>query len=187
GRIDPHEDDIDIPDAELAELRDHVLIGGFGRVGQTVARVLDSENVPWVAFDTNGALVADQREAGRMVYLGDPSRREYLERAGVNHARAILVTLNGEEATERMVAEILKIRPKAPVLARARDASHAIRLTSLGVVGVIPETTEASLQLAGRLLEALDFPEDVVTQRIADIRAEELAQIMRPAMTAADK
>ena len=59
------------PDAEIAELRDHVVIGGFGRVGQTIARVLDSENVPWVAFDTNGELVTEQREAGRMVYFGD--------------------------------------------------------------------------------------------------------------------
>ncbi len=180
-RLEPHDDDLDISDAEIAELRDHVLIGGFGRVGQMIARVLDSENVPWIAFDTNGALVGEQREAGHMVYFGDASRREFLDRAGIKHARAFIVTLNGAEATERMVEEILKIRPKARVLARARDATHAIRLTGMGAVSVIPETTEASLQLAGRLLEALDFPEDVAIQRVADIRAEELARIKRPA------
>ena len=58
-----------------------------------------------------------------MVYFGDASRPEFLERAGVKHARAFIVTLNGTEATERMVAEILKIRPKARVLARARMPS----------------------------------------------------------------
>jgi CPA2 family monovalent cation:H+ antiporter-2 len=130
-------------------------------------------------MDANGALVADLREKGLQVYLGDASRREFLERAGMHHARAFIVTLAGAEATERMVAEILKIRPKAQVLARARDANHASRLAALGAVDVIPETTEASLQLAGRLLEALDFPEDVATQRIADMRVQELKQFRR--------
>jgi CPA2 family monovalent cation:H+ antiporter-2 len=114
-----------------------------------------------------------------MVYFGDPSRPEFLARAGVKHARAFIVTLNSTEATERMVAEILKVRPKARVLARARDANHAVRLTAIGAVGVIPEATEASLQLAGRLLEALDFPEDVATQRIADIRLAEVEALRR--------
>ena len=87
----------------MAEMRDHVIIGGYGRVGQTIARVLDSENVPWVAFDTNGALVTEQREKGRPVYFGDASRHELLERAGARKARAFVVTLGSAEATERMV------------------------------------------------------------------------------------
>lgn len=173
-RLEPHHDDHNISDDDVADLRDHVLIGGFGRVGQTIARVLDSENVPWVAFDTSGKVVSEQREAGRMVYLGDPSRREFLERAGAKQARVFVITLGAADATERMVAEILKLRPKARILARAKDAEHAIRLTQLGCAGVIPEAVEASLQLAGRVLEALDFPEDVSDQRVADIRALEL-------------
>ena len=173
-RLEPHHDDLHISDADIAELRDHVLIGGFGRVGQTIARVLDSENVPWIAFDTNARLVGDQREAGRMVYLGDPSRREFLERAGVKHARVFVVTLGAGDKTERMVAEVLKLRPKARILARAKDAEHATQLMQLGCAGVIPEAVEASLQLAGRVLDALDFPEDVSDQRVADARAEEL-------------
>ena len=181
--LQEHDTELMEPDASV--LRDHVVIGGFGRVGQTIARVLESENVPYIAMDTNGAVVSEKREAGQMVYFGDASRPEFLARAGVMHARAFIVTLNGTEATERMVAEILKIRPKARVLARARDPGHAVRLTALGAVGVIPETTEASLQFAGRLLEALDFPEDVATQRIADLRVLELAGINRAKKKAA--
>lgn len=172
--LEPLDHDDQTPDEEVAELRDHVVIGGFGRVGQTVARVLDSENVPWVALDTHGHVVTEHRERGRMVYFGDASRRELLERAGAKRARAFVVTLSGAEQTERMVAEILKLRPKASVLARARDAEHAARLMRLGCHGAIPETVEASLQLAGRLLEALDFPEDVATLRITDIRIKEV-------------
>lgn len=162
------------PEDEIADLRDHVVIGGFGRVGQTVARILDSENVPWVALDMNGALVIKQRQAGRMVYFGDSRRRELLELAGARRARAFVATLGDAEATERMVAEIFKLRPKADIIARAKDAEHAVRLIRLGCAGAIPETIEASLQLAGRLLESLDFPEDVAMQRIATMRAAEV-------------
>ena len=166
-------------DSVSPELRDHVVIGGFGRVGQTVARVLDSESVPWVALDTNGELVSQHRDQGRMVYFGDASRNELIERAGAKRARAFVVTLSHAEGAERMVAEIRKIRPAACVLARARDAEHAARLMRLGATGAIPETVEASLQLAGRLLENLDFPEEVADRRIADIRMVEVEQLRK--------
>lgn len=176
ARIEPR-DQADALTDEVAELSDHVIIGGFGRVGQAIARVLESENVPYLALDTNAALVNEQHKAGHAVYFGDASRREILELVGAGHARAIVVTLDGAEATERMVAEIRRMQPHARVLARARDASHAARLAKMGAVDVIPEAVEASLQLAGRLLEALDFPEDVTAQRVADARAREVARL----------
>jgi CPA2 family monovalent cation:H+ antiporter-2 len=172
------------PDAEMAELRDHVVIGGFGRVGQTIARVLDSENVPWIAFDTNGALVTEHRERNRPVYFGDASRHEILHHAGIRKARAFIVTLGSAEATERMVRAIIKLRPKAAVLARAKDSEHATRLTKLGAADAIPEAVEASLQLAGRLLEKLDFPEEVADRRIADMRNLEVVAVQRAAKKA---
>lgn len=172
------------PEAEMAELRDHVVLGGFGRVGQTIARVLDSENVPWIAFDTNGTLVTEHREKNRPVYFGDASRHEILRHAGIKKARAFIVTLGSAEATERMVTEIIKLRPKAVVLARAKDAEHAARLTKLGAADAIPEAIEASLQLAGRLLEQLDFPEEVADRRIADIRNLEVVAVQRAAKKA---
>lgn len=183
-RLEPIEHEDLSPDADMAEMRDHVMIGGYGRVGQTIARVLDSENVPWVAFDTNGALVTEQREKGRRVYFGDASRPELLERAGARKARAFVATLASSEATERMVEEVLKLRPKAIVLARAKDSEHAARLATLGATYAIAEAIEASLQLAGRLLEQLDFPEEVADRRIADVRARELVAIRRAAKKA---
>ena len=70
------------PDLETARLADHVVIGGYGRVGEMVARILERENVPVVALETDGALVNRQRAAGHPVYFGDASRPELLERAG---------------------------------------------------------------------------------------------------------
>jgi CPA2 family monovalent cation:H+ antiporter-2 len=182
--LEPLDHDAHAPEKEIAGLHDHIVIGGFGRVGQAIARVLDSENVPWIAFDSNGAVVTEQRDAGRMVYFGDASRREILSHSGWRHARAFVVTLGAAEATERMVTEILALRPKAQVLARAKDVEHAERLIRLGAIGAVPETVEASLQLVSRLLEALDFPEEVAIQRTAEIRMAEVARLKKSARAA---
>ena len=153
-----------------AEFSDHVVIGGFGRVGQTVARLLESESIPYVALDLDGERVAAQRKAGRQVFFGDASRRELLERAGALHARAFVVTLDTPGAAERMVETVRDIKPGVCVIARAQDIKHAEELVRRGAVGVVPETVEASLQLARRLLEELDLPDEVVDRRIDDAR-----------------
>ena len=165
------------PGPELGELDNHVVIGGLGRVGQLVAQALDAENVPYIGLDTNGELVNKARLEKRKVYFGDSGRPELLEKVGGRRARAFVVTVNNRLAAERMVAAARQIKPKALVFARAADPAHAARLRALGAVGVIPETVEASLQLAARLLEGLDLPEEAVSQRIADMRASEMARL----------
>jgi CPA2 family monovalent cation:H+ antiporter-2 len=159
------------------EHHDHVVIGGFGRVGQMVAKLLTAENIPFVALDPNGELVAEQRENGQPVYFGDAGRREMLMRIGAERARAFVVTVNAPRAAERMVATAHRIRPNAPVIARAADTVHAARLLRLGAAGVVPETIDTSLQLAGRLLEGLGVPGDAVARRIEEVREEELGRI----------
>jgi CPA2 family monovalent cation:H+ antiporter-2 len=133
-----------------------------------------------VALDTNPTLVFAEHERGRLVFFGDASRGELLERAGWDRARAFVVTLDEPLAAERMIETILRRRPKAPVLARAKDAEHAARLLKLGAVGVIPETVEASLQLGGRVLEALGLPDEAVAQRLAAARADALVRLHQP-------
>jgi CPA2 family monovalent cation:H+ antiporter-2 len=166
-----------MPAESASELRDHVVIGGYGRVGQTVARLLAAENVPFVALDTNGELVAEWRKRGHMCFFGDAGRPELLARVGAAEARAFVVTVNARDSAERMVAAARKGRPDAPVFARAVDAEHAVRLLELGAVDVIPEAVEASLQLGGRLLESLGASEEAVTRRLEELREEERAQL----------
>jgi CPA2 family monovalent cation:H+ antiporter-2 len=161
------------------EHEDHVVIGGFGRVGQMVAKLLTAENIPFVALDLNGELVAEQRENGQPVYFGDAARREMLMRIGAERARAFVVTVNAPRSAERMVATAYRMRPDAPVIARAIDSVHAARLLRLGAAGVVPETVDTSLQLAGRLLEGLGVPGDAVARRIEEVRDEELGRIAR--------
>jgi CPA2 family monovalent cation:H+ antiporter-2 len=176
-RLDAADHGKHAPGPDLAELDNHVIIGGFGRVGRLIARTLEAENVPYVGLDSNGELVGRMRIDRRPVFFGDAGRPELLERVGARRARAFVVTVNNSLAAERMVTAARLIRPDGLVLARAADPSHAERLIELGAVGVIPETVEASLQLAARLLEGLDLPEEAISQRVADMRAAELSRL----------
>ena len=143
---------------------------------------MEAENQPYVALDTNGELVARMRIEHRPVFFGDAGRRELLERVGAARARAFVVTLNNPLAAERMVGAARKLKPKGLIFARAADPAHAVRLLDCGAVSVIPETVEAGLQLAARLLEGLDLPDEAVMQRVAEMRAAELGRLARKAV-----
>jgi K+:H+ antiporter len=166
-----------MPAANLGGLEDHVVIGGYGRVGQRIARLLAAENVPFIALDTDGELVTTHRQGGHHVYFGDAGRPEFLTRVGAAQARAFVVTVNARQAAERMVAAARERQPQALVYARAIDAPHAARLLGLGAVHVIPEAVEASLQLGGRLLEGLGLSEEAVARRLEELREQELARL----------
>lgn len=174
GRIE-HRDHV--PTAEQDGLSDHVIIGGYGRVGQCIGRLLQVENVPFVALDTNGEVVSEHRGRGETVFFGDAARRESLHLAGAARARAFVVTVNNARAAERMVSAARKERADAPVFARARDPGHAARLIKRGAVEVIPEAVEASLQLGARLLEQLGLPDEAVARRLDEMRAHELGKL----------
>jgi CPA2 family monovalent cation:H+ antiporter-2 len=158
------------------DLEDHVVIGGHGRVGAMVAQALEAENVPYVVLDTDAEAVHGLRKSGRAAYFGDAGRPELLQRIGAERARAFVVTVNDSRAAERMVAAARHIQKDAVVFARAKDAVHAKRLVELGAQAVVPETVEASLQLAARLLEAIELPEEAVDRRISEMRAAEVAR-----------
>ncbi len=166
-----------MPTADLAELQDHVVIGGYGRVGQMIARLLAAENVAFVALDTDARLVTACRKRGHPCYFGDAGRGEFLARVGAARARAFVVTVNARASAERMVAAARKQRPDALVYARAIDAEHAARLLALGAIDVIPEAVEASLQLGGRLLEGLGLSDEAVARRLDELREQELARL----------
>lgn len=177
GRIQQIEHRDHMPTGEQGEHVDHVIIGGYGRVGQVVGRLLRTENVPFVALDTNAELASEGKKHGERVFFGDAARPEFLRRAGAAGARAFVVTVNSPRAAERMVTAARKERPDAPVFARARDPAHAVRLLRLGAVEVTPEAVEASLQLGARVLEGLGVPDDAVARRLDDMREQELARI----------
>ena len=157
---------------ETRELSRHVLIAGFGRVGRTLARILDAREVGWIALDLDAARVGEGRKAGLGVYFGDASRIEVLRAAGVHRAVAAVVTLDDAESAGRALAALRAEVPDIPVLVRARDTSHSRELLAAGATRVIPELVEGSLQLGGALLAALGDPPDGVDRLIDRFRGE---------------
>ncbi len=164
-------------DGAAAELTGHVVIGGFGRVGETVGRVLDGLGMPYAAIDLDPDRVNAARRAGRHVAFGDASRPEMLEHVGAARARAFVVTSDSAAETDRTVAAIATAWPGVPIYARAKDAAHAARLRGLGATDSVMEAVEGSLQLAAITLEGLGAPEDTVEDAVDRVRAEQMARL----------
>lgn len=156
-----------------ADLEGHVIIGGFGRVGRIVARVLELENVPYVALDMDIKTVQRARREGHNLYFGDASRVDILKRVSCSQSQAVVITLDEPKAAERMAANARKIAPQAMVFARAKDNAHANRLAKIGINWVVPEAVEGSLRLADRLLEGLGYPREAAQKLIGNIREDE--------------
>jgi CPA2 family monovalent cation:H+ antiporter-2 len=152
--------------AAVATIDGHVVIAGFGRVGRLVAATLEAEEIAFLALDNDAAAVARERAAGRPVFFGDASRVEMLVRAHVERAGAVVVTLDDPVSAERIVAAVHGAWPAIPLYARAREAKHAARLVAAGATVAVPLPTEASLQLAGRVLVGLGLSEDAVRRRL---------------------
>ena len=140
------------------ERHDHVVIAGYGRVGQRIAELLKSQNLAYVAVDLDADRVREGRRRGVDVYYGDVSRREVLERLGIARAAAAVVTVDSPETTLAAVTTIKAAWPALKVYARARDEVHARRLEALGVDGTVLEALEPSLDLARRVLVASGIP-----------------------------
>ncbi|HEX6957133.1 MAG TPA: cation:proton antiporter [Ferrovibrio sp.] len=166
--------------AQAEPHEDHVLICGFGRVGQTVARLLDAEEIPWLALDFNAVNVAEHRGRGRPVHFGDASRIELLARLDADKASALVVTLDDPAATRQLVATAHRHWPKLAIFARARDRQQVEILRQAGAKGVIAEAVETSLQLGALALSQAGLPEDAVLARLDRVRTALAGQHGRP-------
>lgn len=154
-----------------------VIIAGFGRVGATVASLLERHRVPYVAVDADTDRVAEQRKLRRPVYWGDITQSELLHRLHVETARALVVTMGDHAASDRLVAAARSARPDLLIVARARDARHAAHLYAMGATDAVPETIEASLQLAEAALVEIGLAMGPVIATIHERRAELQAEI----------
>ncbi|MCV0397880.1 MAG: cation:proton antiporter [Rhizobiaceae bacterium] len=163
----------DAPPPDFSGLSGHVVIAGFGRVGRTIARILNTEEAEIVALERSQDAVTAASKGGWRIWLGDASRPEILEKAGAEGASLFIVTVDNSDDAERMVKAIRAVRRDAPVLARARDSDHARRLAEAGATWVIPDAIEAGLQLAGRALEEYGYAAETIRDRITVERDEE--------------
>ena len=181
-----------MPAADLARLTalpedatPRVIIAGFGRVGETVASLLEVHAVPYVAVDNDPDRVAAMRAKGRPVSWGDITRVELLRRLHIGTARALVVTMSDHDASDRLVAVARAEQEGLLIVVRARDAGHAAHLYAIGATDAVPETIEASLQLSEAVLVDLGVPMGPVIATIHEKRAEMQALIRTMAPGAA--
>lgn len=161
---------------ESSTLSGHVIIGGYGRVGQNLAKILDMEAVPGVALDLDPQRVAQARNAGENVLFGDISRPGVLQAAGLERARALVITFDRPQLAESIITLAHHSAPDLPILVRSIHDRDAARLQAAGAE-VFPEGPESSLAFAAQLLVMLGVAPSRVETRINTIRAEDYAAL----------
>lgn len=156
--------------AELPSLRGRVIIAGFGRVGQQLAKLLAAQGIAYVAFENDARLVSQLHADGIPVYFGNAARPELLRRVHADEAPAIVLTMDHPNSALQAVRGIRREFPQARLFVRSRDERHARVLKQAGASVVVPETLEASLQLSAFVLEAMGLDEGLVDRIVDDER-----------------
>lgn len=154
---------------EIAE-RDHVILCGFGRVGQNIARVLESQGFEYIALDLDPARIRAARQAGDPVVFGDSSDEEMLAKTGLATATAVVISFSDPATSIGILRSVRRLRPEVPVLVRTQDDARIEELKNAGATDVVPETFEASLMLVSHVLMLLHVPVSRVVRTLGDIR-----------------
>jgi CPA2 family monovalent cation:H+ antiporter-2 len=166
--------------------KDRTIIFGFGRVGRMVADMLVAHDRPYLAVDSDVDGVRAAREAGYQILFGDVRRPELADQLNLGHASALVLTMDDPVLVAQLARRVRGWVPNLPIIARARDTTHAAQLYKAGVTDAVPETLEASLQLAEAVLVDVGAPMGPVIASIHEKRAELRSQIRAEAELATE-
>jgi CPA2 family monovalent cation:H+ antiporter-2 len=148
----------------------HVIICGYGRSGQNLARLLEAEDITFVALDADLERIRAVAASGASVVYGDASRREVLVAAGLSRAQAIVVTYSDLPSSMAILRHVRELRPELPVVVRTIDDANIDALKEAGAAEVVSEVMEGSLMLASHALMLLGVPLSQVLRRIREVR-----------------
>ena len=172
------------PDPALAaleaagkDLRDHVLLCGFGRTGQNLGQFLRHEGIPFIALELESEIVNEAREAGEPVFLADSSNPRNLRLAGIENARVLVISFIEIKPAEHIARQVRELRPDIPLIIRTRDDRHLERLLECGADEVIPDTVESSIMLARHTLTALGESPAEIEELLEQARAGHYARV----------
>jgi CPA2 family monovalent cation:H+ antiporter-2 len=152
--------------------QDHVIICGYGRSGQNLARLLEAEDIPFIALDSDPERVREAAGEGSSVVYGDAGRKDSLFAAGLSKARAVVITFADTTVAFKILHHVHESHPELPVVVRTVDDTQLDRLLTAGAAEVVPEVLEGSLMLATSSLLLLGVPLNRVLKRIRAIREE---------------
>ncbi len=165
--------------------RDHVVICGFGRVGQNIARVLEQTGFEFIALELDAYRIRAGRQAGDPVIYGDAGEVKMLENVGVAHASCVVITFANPEVALRILRAVRELSADVPILVRTQDDTKLEELQAAGATEVVPETFEASLMLLSHLLLLLKLPVPRVIRTVNEIRSHRYS-MLRQYFPAAD-
>lgn len=155
----------------------HVIICGFGRSGQNLARLLDAEHIGYMALDLDPDRVREAAAAGNSVVYGDAARRESLIAAGISRAAALIITYADTPSALKVLRHARELGPHVPVIVRTHDDTDLERLRQEGAAEVVPEVIEGSLMLGTHALSLLGVPLARVLRRVRAVREERYASL----------
>jgi len=150
--------------------REHVVICGFGRVGQNIARVLEQTGFEFIALDLDPYRIRQGRQAGDPVIYGDAGQIAVLQNVGLARANCVVITFASPEVALRILRAVRNLRHDVPILVRTQDDTKLEQLQAAGATEVVPETFEASLMLLSHLLLLLKLPVLRVIRTVNEIR-----------------
>ena len=168
GRSMASQMDASLDEAELGQ----VVILGLGRVGRMVADMLETHGKDYLAIDSDSDAVTASRNEGYDVLFGDVARPELIDKLRERQPSALVLTMDNPVLVNRLARKLRRVFPDLPIIARARDTTHAAELYKAGVTDAVPETLEASLQLSEAALVDLGVPMGPVIASIHEKRDE---------------
>ncbi|MCB1661257.1 MAG: cation:proton antiporter [Pseudomonadales bacterium] len=154
---------------------DHVIIGGFGRVGKTVARLLEANAIDYIAIDQNIGVVGNERGRGHNVVYGDCSKMEILHSCHIGSARMAILTFSSIEMAKNTIEQIRASGFTLPIIARCCEHGDFAELLSIGADYVVPEMLEASLVIGAQVLDLLEISQNDIDSQIELERSEQLS------------
>jgi CPA2 family monovalent cation:H+ antiporter-2 len=167
--------------------REHVVICGFGRVGQNIARVLEQSGFEYIALDVDPYRIRTGRQAGDPVVYGDAGQVKVLENVGLAHASVVVITFANPDVALRILRSVRELRTDVPILVRTQDDTKLTELQAAGATEVVPETFEASLMLLSHLLLLVKLPVGAVLRTINDIRSHRYSMLRQYFRDAGDE
>ena len=167
---------------EDPDLRGHVVIIGYGLNGRNLAKVLRRVNVPYLVLELNAEAVREASAQGERILYGDATRKEVLHRAGLEHARILVLAISDPTATRHTVWLARQMNPDIHIIVRTRYMSELSDLRELGADETIPEEFETSIEIFSRVMREYGIARHLIQRQVREIRSEGYQMLRAPSL-----